>query len=618
MSRAFGVAAVIVALAGCRGERTEVFVVVSNGGVTVPDQVDTVVISGRNPQRPADGNVFQPQAVRLCTSTIVTNCSSLPLSLTLIPGPKHPSDRVRLSVQALRNEVVVQDDAVEFEFVNGTSARLDFTISSSCLQTTCATQNKVCTIDGHCTEIQPQPFEGEPLLDQGIATPGDLTAAHDLAPPESDLPPGPPCGALALDGTLAARMEDQTQTPLLDGPFTLEAWVHADKLPAVNAGIASRGDVWAVGLVTAGSEVRVHAYAKLGDSNTVDLEGPVLPINRWSHLAVTYGITPQPQLTIFLDGLPATSMDISTIASSLAPITVGGAYLVSANQALSGHLDEVRVSKFARYSAAFVPASRFSYDLDTYALYHFDERFGQTPHNEVNDTTGALQSGATPSSGVCAPRRCGVLTLGGGIATFPVALTSDSVTMEAWVNHDSWGTDATIIDLLSAVTAGQRALTLWAKGGAVGLTARCANGTATTSQPLTAIKLRPGIWSHVAVTFDSINKLARVFVDGEPSATQTVPCAPLASANSVWIGSGNSGTDQYSPYQGKLDDLRISNGLLYATAFVPSGFDLQPDSSTRGLYHFQDPSTTTATDSSSNQATGALAGGAIRTDSFCY
>ncbi len=291
---------------------------------------------------------------------------------------------------------------------------------------------------------------------------------------------------------------------------------------------------------------------------------------------------------------------------------------MSPSQGLSGHLDELRVSKLARYSAAFVPAPLFSYDLDTYALYHFDERSGQAPRNEANDTPGALQAGAMPSSGICAPRRCGVLTLGGGIATFPVSLTSDSVTMEAWVNHDSWGTDATIIDLLSAVDGSQRALTLWAKGGAVGFTARCANGTATTSQPLTTARLRPGIWSHVAVTFDPINQVGRIFVDGEPSAPLTVPCASLATATSLWIGGGNSGLDQYASYQGKVDELRISEGLRYATSFVPGGFDLDPDASTRGLFHFQDPSTTTVTDSSSHGATGSLAGGAIRTDAFCF
>jgi len=41
-----------------------------------------------------------------------------------------------------------------------------------------------------------------------------------------------------------------------------------------------------------------------------------------------------------------------------------------------GIIDEVRVSKVARYNKGFTPARRFEPDADTIALYHFDEGQG--------------------------------------------------------------------------------------------------------------------------------------------------------------------------------------------------------------------------------------------------
>jgi hypothetical protein len=42
----------------------------------------------------------------------------------------------------------------------------------------------------------------------------------------------------------------------------------------------------------------------------------------------------------------------------------------------AGVIDELRISKIARYTADFTPATRFESDADTLALYHFDEGAG--------------------------------------------------------------------------------------------------------------------------------------------------------------------------------------------------------------------------------------------------
>ena len=60
-----------------------------------------------------------------------------------------------------------------------------------------------------------------------------------------------------------------------------------------------------------------------------------------------------------------------------------------------GTIDEVRVSKIARYSKNFTPAKRFETDKDTMALYHCDEGAGKTlTDSSVNKRNGKI-TGAT-------------------------------------------------------------------------------------------------------------------------------------------------------------------------------------------------------------------------------
>ena len=53
-------------------------------------------------------------------------------------------------------------------------------------------------------------------------------------------------------------------------------------------------------------------------------------------------------------------------------------------QLFQGLIDELRISKVARYIADFTPPSRFEPDKDTAALYHFDEGTGDV----LTDSSG--------------------------------------------------------------------------------------------------------------------------------------------------------------------------------------------------------------------------------------
>jgi hypothetical protein len=71
-----------------------------------------------------------------------------------------------------------------------------------------------------------------------------------------------------------------------------------------------------------------------------------------------------------------------------------GASAVQSAFAFAGTIDEIRISRVARYeSAQFVPQRRFSADADAIALFHLDEGSGDTADDVAGGHRGQV-SGA--------------------------------------------------------------------------------------------------------------------------------------------------------------------------------------------------------------------------------
>lgn len=69
----------------------------------------------------------------------------------------------------------------------------------------------------------------------------------------------------------------------------------------------------------------------------------------------------------------------------------------------SGYIDQVRFSAKARYTAAFVPLTKFVNDMETLALYSFDELVGQTG---ADTSTHANVSGLQQNAMFAMPPIC--------------------------------------------------------------------------------------------------------------------------------------------------------------------------------------------------------------------
>lgn len=183
-------------------------------------------------------------------------------------------------------------------------------------------------------------------------------------------------GVLVLDGTTACLRIDPRTLALPDGPFTLEAFVRAEDTSGKRAIVAK----------TENSEFSLSCsdgvpgfFVWLGDLGYVRAEAKDHPLvaGQWTHLA---GVYDGNEVRLYVDGkLAAHTPGTGARRTNKLPLFVGAD--PNGNGAptsfFAGCLDEVRLSKTARYSGdTFVVPPRHVRDGDTVLLLHLDRDFG--------------------------------------------------------------------------------------------------------------------------------------------------------------------------------------------------------------------------------------------------
>ncbi len=228
-------------------------------------------------------------------------------------------------------------------------------------------------------------------------------SAFGTAPPEADsgiadASAPTSCFALQFDGVDDHVTVQDAADLDPTGPSTVEAWIKLTKETSPELHVVSHHDhggkagylLMAYGYGKDASEpARLGGSARYYNGASTNQVGfgadSSITIGKWTHLAVTYDGT---SIRIHVDG-----KTMRTITARGTPPNADFAGVLSIGRnALSksfpwgGLIDEVRISKVARYSAAsFVPEGRFEVDPNTIALWHFDEGTGAT----ANDAAGA-------------------------------------------------------------------------------------------------------------------------------------------------------------------------------------------------------------------------------------
>jgi hypothetical protein len=177
-----------------------------------------------------------------------------------------------------------------------------------------------------------------------------------------------------------------------------------------------------------------------------------------------------------------------------------------------------------------------------------------------------------------------------------------AITLEAWIRYNSTGAYQSIVARESAnitgggggyelilTDTGKVRLNIW-----VSPTSYAATIGATT--------VSTGVWHHVAAVSDGTQR--RIYLDGILDASVTSALVPASGTAGLKIGRRSSSTNY--PFNGLIDEVRVSSAALYTANFTPQD-SLTSSSSTKGLWKFNDQ---TASDSSGNGNNGTLQGGA--------
>ena len=164
--------------------------------------------------------------------------------------------------------------------------------------------------------------------------------------------------SLQFTGTSGAYLQSFQSLPALQwwlGSYTVEYWIYANAFTTGGngestvlgcLGATGTSTYWAFGPI-AGGTVRWYYYN--GSAQTLTTS-TTLSTGQWYHLAF---VNNAGALTIYINGVSSATGTISGTPQAVAtlPVTLGSSNNVSFN----GYLDDVRITKYARYTGNFTP-----------------------------------------------------------------------------------------------------------------------------------------------------------------------------------------------------------------------------------------------------------------------
>jgi len=213
------------------------------------------------------------------------------------------------------------------------------------------------------------------------------------------------------------------------------------------------------------------------------------------------------------------------------------------------------------------------------------------------DTTGS--AGETPSAASGALRyagsKAGLVFDGvndyGQVGDSTSLSVTKSVTVEAWVKTYATGTEQTILGKWDETSGTEdRSYRIWITSGNRFAFSVSSGGTAGTISTITGTTttVASNTWYHVAGVYDSYNQTLDLYVNGASDATQTsgAPASVDDNGSSLYLGGKENSSGSVDTYfQGILDEIRISTGVRYPTAFTAPSRPLTADSFTCLLLH---------------------------------
>jgi hypothetical protein len=375
--------------------------------------------------------------------------------------------------------------------------------------------------------------------------------------------------SVLFDGVNDMISANALDTDLLAGNFTFECWFRANNVSGIKIILSlGREQPGRVLLYLNGSTLLFDSYG--AETPDITCSGTIAA-NTWYHVAaVRSGST----ITIYRDG--------SSVGSGSRSGTVGNRFGIVAGadgnygNGMNGYIDEIRVSKIARYTSSFTPSSTaFVNDNDTILLLHCNGTNGSTTFTD--DSANAWVAKTMVAIGN-AQVSTSQKQFGTGSAYNGAVLGADlayggltgNVTLECWVRFTSGNTTNKGILAFGNEFFGRFVIFTDASSQLRTDTYSTGFGNIATGFTVSA-----DTWYHIAYVRNSAT--GTFYVNGVSRGT---------SGNASSTAFGNTGFWSFCDTGIFVDEVRISNIARYTSGFTPATSEFgSGDGNTLRLYH---------------------------------
>jgi hypothetical protein len=389
--------------------------------------------------------------------------------------------------------------------------------------------------------------------------------------------------SMLFDGTGDHFISSASNDFTFTGNFTVELWVRLASTGAIRVPIGNRSSGTGLGIwwVEVGTDQAGYsAWQNTAGTSYYPTYTGTISANTWTHLAVVRNGT---TLTMYKDGVGGTAVTgVTGTFGGNGAIYIGG---IAASYNWDGYIDEVRISKVARYAANFTaPATTFENDANTVLLVHADgadaslivtdDVSGRSPHGLSQQNTAAISTTQSYFGGSS-------LSLNGSSSVntpSSFAFGTTDFTVEYWIRPTSLSSYDIHWDLRGGNTSQISPIVYTLNGTLtmdVGATTRITGSTLSTNT-----------WYHIALSRSGSS--TKLFVNGTQTGSTYTDTNNYLAATPLYIGqSSGSGVD------GFMDEFRISNSARYTANFTPSTTPFVNDANTLLLCHFDGTNSST-------------------------
>ena len=316
-----------------------------------------------------------------------------------------------------------------------------------------------------------------------------------------------------------------------------------------------------------------------------------MAINTWYHIAmVRSGST----IRCYVNGTQQSAT--KTFSGELGTTTyptwhIGG---IPGNlDCFNGHIDEIRFSNSARYTAAFTPSTTpFVNDANTVLLIHCDGTDASTFFEDDNGVRASRSLIAIANAQIDTAQYkfsgSALLLDGTGDYVMSPAGTqwnfgTGSFTIEFWIRFNAINTLYVPIALRSGspINNGEWWCEIEAASNKMYWGFKNQAGTQFyVAFPFGATAFATGQFYHIALVNNA--GTAQLYINGTAQGSSTAFTGSFGnSTTDLWVGAGVGGYN----LNGWIDEVRISNSARYTAAFTPSTTPFVNDSNTLILMH---------------------------------